>query len=181
MMRIGGASRNLLVFVRESSGNDLPHRKTLDLIAKHSLQKRLPSTLICLMAKASPTQAWLWHRRLFHLNFDYINLLSKKDVVIGSPKLKYFKDQLCSSCESKGYRVYNKRTKLIVESIHHRFDEIKEMSETSVDNDTSGLVPQRQKASDYDNSGPVPQLQHVSPSADTQFPHNKSGSSFRPL
>ncbi|GJX59965.1 integrase, catalytic region, zinc finger, CCHC-type containing protein [Tanacetum coccineum] len=34
------------------------------------------------MAKASPTQAWLWHRRLSHLNFDYINLLSKKDVVI---------------------------------------------------------------------------------------------------
>nr|GFC76784.1 integrase, catalytic region, zinc finger, CCHC-type, peptidase aspartic, catalytic [Tanacetum cinerariifolium] len=27
------------------------------------------------MAKASPTQAWLWHRRLSHLNFDYINLL----------------------------------------------------------------------------------------------------------
>ncbi|GKE42142.1 retrovirus-related pol polyprotein from transposon TNT 1-94 [Tanacetum coccineum] len=41
------------------------------------------------MAKASPTQAWLWHRRLSHLNFDYINLLSKKDVVIGLPKLKY--------------------------------------------------------------------------------------------
>ncbi|GJT70227.1 hypothetical protein Tco_1029513 [Tanacetum coccineum] len=51
------------------------------------------------MAKASPTQAWLWHRRLSHLNFDYINLLSKKDVVIGLPKLKYVKDQLCSSCE----------------------------------------------------------------------------------
>nr|GEY93443.1 retrovirus-related Pol polyprotein from transposon TNT 1-94 [Tanacetum cinerariifolium] len=36
---------------------------------------------------------------LSHLNFDYINLLSKKDVVIGLPKLKYVKDQLCSSCE----------------------------------------------------------------------------------
>ncbi|GJY48323.1 putative zinc finger, CCHC-type containing protein [Tanacetum coccineum] len=71
------------------------------------------------------------------------------------------------STQSKGYRVYNKRTRLIVESIHLRFDEIKEMSETSVDNNTSGLVPQRQKASDYDNSGPVPQLQNVSPSADT--------------
>ncbi|GKF23291.1 retrovirus-related pol polyprotein from transposon TNT 1-94 [Tanacetum coccineum] len=51
------------------------------------------------MAKASPTQAWLWHRILSHLNFDYINLLLKKDVVIGLPKLKYVKDQLCSSCE----------------------------------------------------------------------------------
>ncbi|GJZ41394.1 retrovirus-related pol polyprotein from transposon TNT 1-94 [Tanacetum coccineum] len=71
------------------------------------------------------------------------------------------------STQSKGYRVYNKRTRLIVESIHLRFDEIKEMSETFVDNNTSGLVLQRQKASDYDNSNPVPQLQNVSPSADT--------------
>nr|GFB48923.1 hypothetical protein [Tanacetum cinerariifolium] len=49
--------------------------------------------------EATPTQAWLWHRRLSHLNFHYINLLSKKDIVIGLPKLKYVKDQLCSSCE----------------------------------------------------------------------------------
>ncbi|GKE30075.1 hypothetical protein Tco_1445459, partial [Tanacetum coccineum] len=44
------------------------------------------------------------------------------------------------------------------------------MSETSVANDTSGLVPQRQKASDYDNPGPAPELQTVSPSADTMVP-----------
>ncbi|GKF24795.1 retrovirus-related pol polyprotein from transposon TNT 1-94, partial [Tanacetum coccineum] len=47
---------------------------------------------------------------------------------------------------------------------------IKEMLETSVANDTLGLVPQRQKASDYDNSDPVPQLQNVSPLADTISP-----------
>ncbi|GJX64668.1 hypothetical protein Tco_0299011 [Tanacetum coccineum] len=47
------------------------------------------------------------------------------------------------------------------------FDEIKEMTQKYVANDTSGLVPQRQKASDYENSGPVPQLQNVSPSTDT--------------
>ncbi|GKE04958.1 hypothetical protein Tco_1396976, partial [Tanacetum coccineum] len=41
------------------------------------------------------------------------------------------------------------------------------MTKTFVDIDTSGLVPQRQKASDYDNSSPVPQLQNVSPTADT--------------
>ncbi|GKB19386.1 retrovirus-related pol polyprotein from transposon TNT 1-94 [Tanacetum coccineum] len=44
------------------------------------------------------------------------------------------------------------------------------MSETSVDNNTSGLVPQRQKASDYDNYVPAPNLQNVSPSADTTAP-----------
>ncbi|GJX26164.1 retrovirus-related pol polyprotein from transposon TNT 1-94 [Tanacetum coccineum] len=51
------------------------------------------------MAKASSSQAWLWHRRLSHLNFDTINLLSKYDIVIGLPKLKFVKDHLCSSCE----------------------------------------------------------------------------------
>ncbi|GJX59121.1 retrovirus-related pol polyprotein from transposon TNT 1-94 [Tanacetum coccineum] len=56
-------------------------------------------TPLYLIAKASLTQSWLWHRRLSHLNFDYINLLSKKDIMIGLPKLKYVKDQLCSSCE----------------------------------------------------------------------------------
>ncbi|GKA59020.1 retrovirus-related pol polyprotein from transposon TNT 1-94 [Tanacetum coccineum] len=44
------------------------------------------------------------------------------------------------------------------------------MTKTSVANDTSGLVPQRQKVSDYDNSDPVPQLKNVSPSADTTVP-----------
>ncbi|GKF49814.1 retrovirus-related pol polyprotein from transposon TNT 1-94 [Tanacetum coccineum] len=64
-----------------------------------SLQETTSSTPICFMAKASPTQAWLWHRRLSHLNFYYITLLSKKDIVTGLPKLKYVKDQLCSSCK----------------------------------------------------------------------------------
>nr|GEZ89934.1 hypothetical protein [Tanacetum cinerariifolium] len=74
------------------------------------------------------------------------------------------------STQSKGYRIYNKRTRLIVKSIHIRFDEIKEVSETSVANYTSGLIPQRQKASDNDNSDPIPQLQNVSSSVDAHVP-----------
>ncbi|GJU62354.1 retrovirus-related pol polyprotein from transposon TNT 1-94 [Tanacetum coccineum] len=54
---------------------------------------------ICLMAKATSSQAWLWHHRLSHLNYDTINLLSKNDIVTGLPKLKFFKYHLCSSCE----------------------------------------------------------------------------------
>ncbi|GJR84982.1 retrovirus-related pol polyprotein from transposon TNT 1-94 [Tanacetum coccineum] len=53
-----------------------------------SLQELNSSTPICFMAKASPTQAWLWHRRLSHLHFDYINLLSKKDITKAVPSLK---------------------------------------------------------------------------------------------
>nr|GEV42388.1 hypothetical protein [Tanacetum cinerariifolium] len=346
-------------FVRDLQGKDLLTGNRGSDLYTISLQESTSSTPLCLMATASPTQAWLWHQRLSHLNFDYINLLSKKDVVIGLPKLKYVKDQLCSSCElskakrssfkskavpslkgrlnllhmdyvdetpevlkkflmmiqrnlqalvitirtdrgtkflnktlnaffkeegiehqtstartpeqnglverqnrtlveaartmlsalklplflwaeaiattsytqnrsiiipthdkmtyhiindrkpsikhlhifcctcyitkdgenldkmkekrdscilvgystqSKGDRVYNKRTRMIVESIHIRFDEIKEVSETFVVNDNSGLVPQRQKTSDYDNSDPVPQIQNVSSSADAHVP-----------
>nr|GFA35414.1 retrovirus-related Pol polyprotein from transposon TNT 1-94 [Tanacetum cinerariifolium] len=86
-------------FVRDLQGNDLltgNHGSDLYTI---SLQDSTSSTPLCLMAKASPTQAWLWHRRLSHLNFYYINLLLKKDIMIGLPKLKYVKDQLCLSYE----------------------------------------------------------------------------------
>nr|GEY62171.1 hypothetical protein [Tanacetum cinerariifolium] len=50
------------------------------------------------------------------------------------------------STQPKGYCVYNKRTRLIVKSIHIHFDEIKEMSETSVVNNTSDAhVPSQQE------------------------------------
>nr|GEZ95595.1 hypothetical protein [Tanacetum cinerariifolium] len=51
------------------------------------------------VAKATSSQAWLWHRRLSHLNFDTINLLSKNDIVVGLPKVKFVKDHLYSSFE----------------------------------------------------------------------------------
>ncbi|GJX07248.1 retrovirus-related pol polyprotein from transposon TNT 1-94 [Tanacetum coccineum] len=86
-------------YVRDLQGNDLLTDNRGSDLYTISLQETTSATPLCLMAKASPTQAWLWHRRLFHLNFDYINLLSKKDIVTSLPKLKYVKDQLCSSCE----------------------------------------------------------------------------------
>ncbi|GJT23642.1 retrovirus-related pol polyprotein from transposon TNT 1-94 [Tanacetum coccineum] len=64
-----------------------------------ALQESSSPTLICFLAKASSTQAWLWHRRLSHLNFDTINPLSKNDIVNGLPNLKFINDHLCSSCE----------------------------------------------------------------------------------
>nr|GEW68663.1 hypothetical protein [Tanacetum cinerariifolium] len=67
---------------------------------------------ICLMAKATSSQAWLWHHRLSHLNFDTINLLSKNDIVVGLPKLKFVKDHLCSSCESRKAKRKSFHTKL---------------------------------------------------------------------
>nr|GEU51959.1 putative ribonuclease H-like domain-containing protein [Tanacetum cinerariifolium] len=317
------AFRKSTCFIRDLQGNNLLVGNRRSDLYTISLQESTSSTSLCLMAKSTPTQAWLWHQRLSHLNFDYINLLSKRDIVIDLPKLKYVKDQLCSSCElskakrssfkskavssskgrlnflhmdlcgpmrdetpevlkdfltmiqrnlqalvitvrtdrgteflnktlnaffkeegtehqsstartpeqnsvverqnrtlveaartmlsasqlplffwaeaiatacytqnrsiiipthdktpyhiindrrdplsntftffSKGYRVYNKRTRMIVESIHIRFDEIKEVSETSVANNTSGLVPQRQDVSSSANAD-VPSQQEL--------------------
>ncbi|GKA25906.1 retrovirus-related pol polyprotein from transposon TNT 1-94 [Tanacetum coccineum] len=68
------------------------------------------------MAKASPTQAWLWHRRLSRHNFDYITLLSKKEVVNGLPTLKYVKDQLCSSCKMSKAKISSFKTKAVPSS-----------------------------------------------------------------
>nr|GEZ14688.1 retrovirus-related Pol polyprotein from transposon TNT 1-94 [Tanacetum cinerariifolium] len=93
------AFRKSTCIVRDLQGNVLiTGNRGFDLYII-SLQESTSSTPLCLMAKASPTQAWLWHQRLSHLNFDYINMLLKKDIMIGLLKLKYVKDQLCSSCE----------------------------------------------------------------------------------
>ncbi|GKG16004.1 retrovirus-related pol polyprotein from transposon TNT 1-94, partial [Tanacetum coccineum] len=93
------AFRKSSCFVRDLQGNDLfTGNRGSDLYTTYFQETSSP-TLIYFLAKALPTQAWLWHRRLSHLNFDSINLLSKKDIVNGLPKLKYVKDQLSSSCE----------------------------------------------------------------------------------
>ncbi|GKD53091.1 retrovirus-related pol polyprotein from transposon TNT 1-94, partial [Tanacetum coccineum] len=44
-----------------------------------SLENLMLSSPICLLSKASKTKSWLWHRRLSHLNFDYINSLAKQE------------------------------------------------------------------------------------------------------
>ncbi|GJZ24003.1 retrovirus-related pol polyprotein from transposon TNT 1-94 [Tanacetum coccineum] len=80
-------------------GNDLLTGSCGSDLYSITLQDTSTPNLICLMAKATSSQAWLWHRRLSHLNFDTINLLSKYDIVTGLPKLKFVKDHLCSSCE----------------------------------------------------------------------------------
>nr|GFB94785.1 retrovirus-related Pol polyprotein from transposon TNT 1-94 [Tanacetum cinerariifolium] len=93
------AFRKSTCYIRDLKGNDLliGSRRT-DLYSIILLDTNYPNP-ICLMAKATSSQAWLWHRRLAHLNFDTINLLSKKDIVVGLPKLKFIKDHLWSSCE----------------------------------------------------------------------------------
>ncbi|GJT89140.1 retrovirus-related pol polyprotein from transposon TNT 1-94 [Tanacetum coccineum] len=110
------AFQKSMCFVRDLQGNDLLTGNRGSDLYTISIQEMTSSTPIYLMAKALPTQAWLWHRRLSYLNFDYINLLSKKDVVIGLPKLKYVKDQLCSSCEVSKAKRSSFKTKVVPSS-----------------------------------------------------------------
>nr|GEZ88348.1 hypothetical protein [Tanacetum cinerariifolium] len=83
----------------EDLGNDLLTGSRGTNLYSITLQDTSSPNPICLMAKATSSQAWLWHRHLSYLNFDTINLLSKNDIVICLPKLKFVKDHLCSSCE----------------------------------------------------------------------------------
>ncbi|GJV94768.1 retrovirus-related pol polyprotein from transposon TNT 1-94 [Tanacetum coccineum] len=162
------AFRKSTCYIHDLKGNDLLTGSRGTYLYSITLQDSTTPNPICLMAKATSSQAWLWHRRLSHLNFDTINLLSKNNIVNGLPKLKFVKDHLCSSCElgkakrksfhtkttpsskrrlqllhmdlcglmrSKAYRVFNKRTRIIVETIHVKFDELPQMASDHVSSD----------------------------------------------
>nr|GFA63483.1 integrase, catalytic region, zinc finger, CCHC-type, peptidase aspartic, catalytic [Tanacetum cinerariifolium] len=110
-----------------------------------TLQDKNSHNPICLMAKVTSSQAWLWHRRLSYLNFDTINLLSKNNIVEKGDACIF----VGYSTQSRAYRVCNKRTRVIVETIHVNFNELPHM------------------ASDHVSSDPVPEcpttaLEHVS-------------------
>nr|GFB55890.1 ribonuclease H-like domain-containing protein [Tanacetum cinerariifolium] len=94
-----GTGKEVNMFFHDLKGNDLLTGSRGTDLYSITLQSINSPNPICLMAKATLSQAWLWHRRLSYLNFDTINLLSKNDIVVGLPKLKFIKDHLCSSCE----------------------------------------------------------------------------------
>nr|GEV72503.1 integrase, catalytic region, zinc finger, CCHC-type, peptidase aspartic, catalytic [Tanacetum cinerariifolium] len=77
------AFRKSTCYIRDLKGNDLLTSSRGTDLYSITLQDTSSPKPICLMAKATSSQAWLWHRRLSHLKFDTINLLSKNDIVIG--------------------------------------------------------------------------------------------------
>nr|GEV19179.1 integrase, catalytic region, zinc finger, CCHC-type, peptidase aspartic, catalytic [Tanacetum cinerariifolium] len=93
------AFRKSTCYIRDLKGNNLlTGSRGPDLYSITHQDTSTPNP-IYLMAKATSSQAWLWHRRLLHLNFDSINFLTKNNIVNGLPKIKFVKDHLCSSCE----------------------------------------------------------------------------------
>ncbi|GKC20098.1 zinc finger, CCHC-type containing protein [Tanacetum coccineum] len=53
-------------------------------------------TPICLLANVD-NQAWLWHARLGHLNFEDINKMTRKSLVEGIPRINHA-GQICDAC-----------------------------------------------------------------------------------
>nr|GEW34732.1 retrovirus-related Pol polyprotein from transposon TNT 1-94 [Tanacetum cinerariifolium] len=125
------AFRRNACFVRNLDGVDLlkvDHLTNLYTINLHEMASASP---ICLMARASSNKLWLWHQRLFHLNFDTINDLARNDLVtdIGTLGAKgdigFFIGYSADSC---AYKVYNRQTKKIIETMNVLFDELSAMA-----------------------------------------------------
>nr|GEV05987.1 putative ribonuclease H-like domain-containing protein [Tanacetum cinerariifolium] len=85
-------------FIRNLDGVDLLTGSWGNNLYTLSPQDMIASSPICLLSKASKTKAWLWHRRLSHLNFGAINHLARQGLVRGLSKLKFEKYHLCSAC-----------------------------------------------------------------------------------
>ncbi|XP_057986698.1 uncharacterized protein LOC131171245 [Hevea brasiliensis] len=73
------------------------------------------------------------NKMLAHASMDLLANFNKDEIVDGLPKIKFQKDKVCNayqmgiflgySTSSKAYRVFNKRTLVVEESMHVVFDE----------------------------------------------------------
>ncbi|GJV46773.1 retrovirus-related pol polyprotein from transposon TNT 1-94 [Tanacetum coccineum] len=105
-------------------GNRTTNLYTINL---HEMASASP---ICLIARATSTKSWLWHQRLYHLNFDTINDLTKNDLVIRLPKFKYHKEHLCTSCEQGKRKKASHKPKPVPNSKQRSKDEAPEEIKT---------------------------------------------------
>nr|KYP31345.1 Retrovirus-related Pol polyprotein from transposon TNT 1-94 [Cajanus cajan] len=77
--------------------------KRIDNIYMLDLENSIAiSNTKCLITKED--NIWLWHRRAADIHMDHLNKLSRKELVIGLPKLKFSKEKLCDACQ-KGKQV----------------------------------------------------------------------------
>nr|GEZ62641.1 hypothetical protein [Tanacetum cinerariifolium] len=186
------AFRKSTCFIRDLKGNDLLIGSRGTELYSITLQDTNSPNLIFLMARATSSQAWLWHRRLSHLNFDTINLLSKNDIVnlhayfategihhqtsvARTPEQDGVVERrnrtlveaartMLSAAKLRAYRVFNKRTRVIMESIHVNFDELPQMASDHV---SSNPAPECQRmALEHDSLSLVIQHQANVPQAD---------------
>nr|GEV98367.1 integrase, catalytic region, zinc finger, CCHC-type, peptidase aspartic, catalytic [Tanacetum cinerariifolium] len=128
------AFRKHSCFVKDLDGVDLIKGTRGTNLYTISIEYMMRSSLICLLSKASKNKSWLWHRRLKHLNFGTINDLARKD--LAKEDIGFF---VGYAPDHKGYQIYNKRTRKIMETIHVTFNEL--TGQTAPDHISSGPTP----------------------------------------
>ncbi|GKA39061.1 putative ribonuclease H-like domain-containing protein [Tanacetum coccineum] len=121
-----------------------------DIMYSVDLKNIVPSGgLTCLLAKATLDESNLWHRRLGHINFKTLNKLVRGNLVRGLPLKIFENNHTCVACRkgkqhkasckfdgkvderffvgyftnSKAYRVFNSRTRIVEENLHVKFSE----------------------------------------------------------
>ena len=70
-----------------------------------------PSSPDFLISDSVIQQTSLWHRRLSHLNFRYIDQVVKKKLVNGLPSLKFERESLYAGCEKRKMKKASHRRK----------------------------------------------------------------------
>ncbi|GJV57105.1 hypothetical protein Tco_1458110 [Tanacetum coccineum] len=100
----------------------------------------------------------LYNEKQENLRVWLLKFLISKKPVPEWPRSSMFKRRLIAADQASVF--------MAMMSDHNSSDLAPQRQEMSVENVSSGLVPQGQKASDYDNSDPVPPRQNVVPSAE---------------
>ncbi|GJT11380.1 retrovirus-related pol polyprotein from transposon TNT 1-94 [Tanacetum coccineum] len=100
----------------------------------------------------------LYNEKQENLRVWLLKLLISKKPVPEWPRSSMFKRRLIAADQASVF--------MAMMSDHNSSDLAPQRQEMSVENVSSGLVPQGQKASDYDNSDPVPPRQNVVPTAE---------------
>nr|GEV49271.1 hypothetical protein [Tanacetum cinerariifolium] len=128
------AFRRNACFVRNLEGVYLLKGDRSTNLYTINLHEMASASPICLMARASFTKSWLWHQCLSDLNFNTINDLARNDLVSvpnSRQRLHLLLMDLCgpmriASINEK--RVFNRRTKKIMETMNVSFDELSAMA-----------------------------------------------------
>ncbi|KAJ9541062.1 hypothetical protein OSB04_027568 [Centaurea solstitialis] len=85
--------------VRTEEGKELLVASRRTNLYTIRLQHKLQCSSSCLITRSSLRQAVLWHKRLSHLNFRYIDKIVKHQLVSGIPMIKFEQEEMCPGCE----------------------------------------------------------------------------------
>nr|GEV28259.1 integrase, catalytic region, zinc finger, CCHC-type, peptidase aspartic, catalytic [Tanacetum cinerariifolium] len=132
------AFRRNTCFVNNLEGVDLLKGNRTTNLYTIDLHEMVSASLICLVARATSTESWLWHQRLSCLNFETMNDLAKNDLVVerrnrtlveaARTMLIFSRALLFLWDEAIATAVYNRRKKKIMETMNVTFNELSAMA-----------------------------------------------------